>query len=325
MKSGILLTVLLLLPLVPAQCQTQNLPIGTIINPISVTCPFGYISGAACTQVTVTGCPGAADLSAIVGYKQGSKGIGTVALLSGASGTLPMNLTFANDYNKFGLDVIQRNWLTAWETVTPRNILVAACREATLINYEHSISREPFRIQGKSAGSAAIVYALVWYSGIANLVSHVSLLAGPPLSDIQQGCEVPLAGPITVEPTDGASFTNAPQYVPPFTSTMTTFTGQTCLPSSNTSNTADTAWLSQSIIQPGVVASFPNFTIAGWVCNNQLNNTAAQSQIFFNSLVNTSYTLTAITNCQGAEGVEQGTTPEGIKGQKAVEQEMESN
>jgi hypothetical protein len=66
-------------------------------------------------------------------------------------------------------------------------------------------------------------------------------------------------------------------------------------------------------------------SIAGFVCNNGQNNSSAQAQIFYNALSNTSYTLTAITNCSGAEGVEQGTTPQGTSGTLAIEQDIDAH
>lgn len=47
--------------------------------------------------------------------------------------------------------------------------------------------------QGDSAGGAALVYALAWYSEGANMggfIDHIELLSSPPLSDIEEGCEV---------------------------------------------------------------------------------------------------------------------------------------
>src|SRR2546423_15724395 len=65
--------------------------------------------------------------------------------------------------------------------------------------------------QGSSAGSAAIAYALAWYgagdSTVQNggYLDNVELLAGPPLSDIYEGCEYPRDGAVTVCGTGGIS------------------------------------------------------------------------------------------------------------------------
>jgi len=316
----LLASVLTLVPFLRA--RAQNLPLGTVVSVKPEKCPAGFLAGSFCQSVTV-GCPGLTNLAANVGHKSGT-GRGTVAMLSGSSGTEIIDGQIAIDLNNFGFDIEQRTWPTAWEKASPPDILTAACREATLINYMASISPGPLRLIGKSAGSAAIAYAMIWYQGIANLVTHVSLLAGPPLSDISQGCEVPRAAAITVEPTNGASFTNTPQYVGTFETGVSTFTGTQCLPPNNTT-TEDSEWLAQSVIQPGVVVSFPTVSIAGFVCNNGQNNSSAQAQIFYNALSNTSYTLTAITNCSGAEGVEQGTTPQGTSGTLAIEQDIDAH
>src|SRR2546423_14143085 len=65
--------------------------------------------------------------------------------------------------------------------------------------------------QGSSAGSAAIAYALAWYgagdSTVQNggYLDNVELLAGPPLSDIYEGCEYPRDGAVTVCGTGGVA------------------------------------------------------------------------------------------------------------------------
>ncbi len=305
--------------------RTQTKPLGSVINAHSITCPMGYLAGSSCTELTIHSCPGTADLTATVGYKRGT-GIGTVAFLSGSSGTATIDGNIATDLNQFGFDIEQRTYPSAWEDANPKNILKGACREATLINYMYSLGAKPFRAIGKSAGSASIAYSMIWYQGIAPLISHAILIAGPPMTDIEQGCAVPDYPPVTVQPTNGESFQNAPQYVGSFATGVSQQTGYTCQSKSgNTSSTADDGWLVQSVIQPGVVASFPGTTFAGFVCNNLLNNTAAQAQMFYSALVNTSYTLTAVSNCEGAEGVESGTTAEGVSGTVAIERDMEAH
>jgi hypothetical protein len=77
----------------------------------------------------------------------------------------------------------------------------------------------------------------------------------------------------------------------------------------------------QSIVQPGAVLSFPKTSLSGWVCDNGENPSAAQAYLWF-SQVATPWSLTSISNCQGAEGVAQGTTPQGLTGDQAITEDM---
>src|SRR5262249_15538693 len=70
-------------------------------------------------------------------------------------------------------------------------------------NYAHKevINNEgiPMCLQGYSAGAAAIAYSLKDY-GAGSYVDKAMMSAGPPLSDLEQACEVPNAPPVQVWP-----------------------------------------------------------------------------------------------------------------------------
>ena len=244
--------------------------------------------------------------------------------LERGGGTVPYGDSFYSQYAKSGLSSIEVAWNTDWELAgTPyaANILSAACRPATLIDYFHSqAARGSFCAQGISAGSGQLAYSLGWY-GLASELSNVELLSGPVFSDIADGCRVPNSTPtVRVVPTNGQPWSDPIAYVTE-ASGLSVWTGNQCLPKNGSSLAEEEAWNDQSEQQPGATVTFPNTNLSGWVCNNGLNPSAGQSYLFF-SQVRTPYALTAITNCEGAEEVTSGYTPQGVLGQTAIENDM---
>ena len=299
----------------------QN-PLGKITNIQTVACPAGFAAGSTCQHLTIASCANTNDTGVTIGTKSAPASKGTIVLFNGSNGTRPMSGPFVRDYSKFGFTVIDTMWdPPGWEgTGQTASILAGACRPATLLSYLSQSAKGAFCGQGHSAGSSALAYSMSHY-GIDRL-DHVELISGPVMSDLQQGCENPSAPPVTIVPSNGASFTNGPQYVNQFIPAVSHYTGQSCRPPAPTTEAVNAAWLAQSIVQPGAVLSFPNTGISGWVCDNQLNNSAAQGGIFYSSL-QSAYSLTRVSGCMGSEGVQQGTTPQAVKGQLAVEQDME--
>jgi len=74
--------------------------------------------------------------------------------------------------------------------------------------------------------------------------------------------------------------------------------------------------------------SYPKTAMAGWLCSNGLNNSAAQGEYFYQQLVSHSqvsdYSVTRIDNCTGPEGVGDGRTPDGKLGLDAISADMTS-
>ncbi len=300
--------------------HAQTLPLGTVANVQTVSCPSSFSPGSSCQHLMIHGCPNVRDIGVTTGTLPGK--LGTIVLFTGATGTRPTGGSFANDYHRAGYTVIDTDWdLPGWEvTGTTSNLLAASCRGATLLNFLASRSTAPFCAQGSSAGSAEIAYAMSWY-GLDTKLTNVELLSGPVLSDLNQGCEVPDVRPVSVIPTNGAPYMNAPQYVNQFIPTVTHFTGQACQPSTPTPSTASSSWLEQSIVQPTTPKLSFATSVSGWLCDNGLNNSAAQGAIFYSAL-GSNHSLTRISGCLGSEGVPQGITPQGANGLVAIEADM---
>jgi hypothetical protein len=299
----------------------QN-PLGKVTNVQAVACPSGFAIGSSCQHLTISSCANTNDTGVTIGTKAAAGAKGTIVLFNGSNGTRPMSGPFVKDYSKFGFTVIDTMWdPPGWEgTGQAASILKGACRPATLLSYLSQNAKGAFCGQGHSAGSSALAYSMSHY-GIDRL-DHVELVSGPVMSDLEKGCENPLSAQVTVVPSNGAIFTNGPQYVNQFIAAVSHYTGQSCQPPTPTSETANAAWLAQSIVQPGAVLNFPNTGISGWLCDNGLNNSAAQGALFYSSL-QSPYSLTRVSGCMGSEGVQMGTTPQAVKGQVAVEQDME--
>jgi hypothetical protein len=296
--------------------QINSLPLGSVNSVSPTTCPSNFIKGASCTTATVS-CPNLPDIAVTLGTS-GTAILGEVTFINGDGGTIPGGTNSSSQYLKAGLSVSQLAFATNWEFGS-NNVMETACRPATLINYFYQPGMR-YGVQGISAGSGAVGYALAWY-GLSSEITNAELIDGPVFSDISQGCEVPWVSAVTVTPTNGVPFTDNPQYNLE-SGFMSTATGMKCLPKiGSTTATEDSAWFSQSILASGATLAYPSTSVAAWVCDNGLNPSAAQSYLFLSQVV-TPWTLTAISNCKGAEGVANGTTPQGVKGQTAIIADM---
>lgn len=154
------------------------------MDPGTPSCPAsdGWLTGGICKHFTISGCPSAQTLGVIINYVQpGMTSRGTIVFFSGGGGTTPttdtgQELSFAADYLAARFAMVQTRWDSDWEsTNSPSdgglpyapNILLAACRPATLLSKINSSSTfhpaGAMCAQGGSAGSAAVAYSLVWY------------------------------------------------------------------------------------------------------------------------------------------------------------------
>jgi len=316
----------LLLALCAASAAAHALPIGTISNVTTAPCGTNYFGGskATCTTVTVT-CPGVANVRAIYGYyaPEGTS-LGVVAFVNGASDTTPGGANYLKQYLADGFAIEQIVFPTGWESTgeTP-NLKYASCRLATLLSYLQNLNPKlPYAAQAGSSAAGGVSYALAWY-GFAPQV--VELSSGPVFSDIELGCEIPKPAHQLVLPTDGASWTDGLTYTQNTIQSMQSWTGNdTCAGDKTTSQTSDAAWKAMSIVSPGAQASFPTTVITGWVCNNAINNSAAQAYVWFSQLASP-WSLTAMTNCDGTENIDDATTPQGLTGLAAVTADVELN
>jgi hypothetical protein len=322
---------------------------------------------AVCQTATVTGCPNAANLNFTYSYDAPASPKGTIAFISGGAGNVDAgDAGAAGYYFSQGYEVIQIEWADDWELTTipsanggsdtttyTSNIQLAACRNATLLSYIFTGGNTTLYsgggrcAQGSSAGSAAIAYALTFY-GAGNYLDAVELISGPPLADIEQGCEVPTAPELTVCPTGqvGCQLGGSSPWVlgPQYTgakSGVQSWTGDpTCAAGVNTSASSKQAWLQQSIVNDGSnnpVYSYPNTAMSAWLCQSVAdsnecvggtntgqggspqddcpNNATSQAQIYYAKLTSDSsnlpkaaYNIYAVQNCNGPEGVSSTST-----------------
>lgn len=311
------------------------------------TCPSGYAQGMICSQATVS-CPNTTDIGVTYGYVAPASAVkGTIFFHGGGDGTEPQDISdYSAAYSAAGYEMVQMAWASKWQDtgISTKNVGYAACRPATLMNYIFEQVATTVGAakcaQGFSAGSAAVGYALAWY-GAGSYLDNAELLSGPVFSDIEQGCEYPPPTPLNIcTPGQfgckGSEFQDSPSYTPGTALGVGGITGDSSCGGGGT-NTPTTAlsnanWKAMSIVNGTTLPSFsyPNTAVAGWVCNNGEtsvgNNSAAQGDIFFLQFTSdqqiASFSFTPISNCNGDEGVEDGTTPLGVAGSAAIANDM---
>lgn len=342
----------------------------SVVTGAAIPCSGDFYSNsttpAVCYSASVAGCPNASSLNFTYSYDNPGSPKGTIVFLSGAGGTDDSgDAGFAGDYFAAGYEVIQIEWASDWEvtnspnsdgTVTtsyPANVQLAACRGATLLNFIFNTNNSTLYsgggrcAQGSSAGSGAIAYALTFY-GAGSYLDAVEMKSGPPLADIEQGCEEPNTIQTTICPAGqygcqlGGTlpWTLSPMYTGAASGVRTWTNDNSCAAGATTSTASNTAWLQQSIVNDGTnnpTYSFPKTAMTAWLCqsvvDNNLcvggtdggqggspeddcpNNAASQGEIFYakltsdpSNLPQSSYKIYAVQNCDGPEGVS-GTDP----------------
>ncbi len=301
-----------------AHCQSNPLPLGTVTNNGSVGCS-GFPKNAVCSQLLIS-CPNVAEATVTIGVVSGGA---PIFLMNGSGWTLVGQANYASRYIKDGYTVIQAKWAVPWQApgvVYTGNLMNAACRPATLLNYV--ANGLPVAVQAGSGGAGALGYALSWY-GLASLVSVAEITSGPVYSNIEQGCEVPQAAAVEILPTDGSPWSDQPYYSPGVPQTMTQYTGYVCLPKNATSGTADQAWLNESINALGAETSFSTY-LSLWLCasSQSVNNSEGQGYLWI-SQITSPWQLTAMTGCSGSEDIDGALTPEGETGFNALVGDLE--
>jgi len=296
-----------------ARGQVNPRTVGTVSNVKPTACPAGFANQAACSTAVVS-CPDVADIGVTFGLTPGVSG--TIVSINGTGGTEPGGGPFSG-YVEAGFSIAQFAFGSPWED--GGDILASACRPATMLDFFHSSHPgKPYCAQGASAGAAALGYALSWY-GLETQLANVEMIVGPVLTNIQEGCEVPQIAPVTITPTNGLPFSDAPQFFAE-AEMVSKWTGQQCLPSGGSSSSANGSWAAQSIFQTGALLNYGT-RLAGWGCDNGLNPSSAQSYLFF-SEVTSPWTWTRLSDCTGAEGVSTAVTPQGVKGSIAITSDM---
>jgi hypothetical protein len=336
------------------------------INGPAVTCVQATVNCPTENGVTV------AALDITFAYETPSPLKGTIVFFSGGDGTTPDGQppdspspaghdieAYAIDYYAAGYQVIQTAWKEEWEDPTAGergsdtggNIGYGACRPATFLSYvrfgsSHNGTNYPalwtkggMCLAGESAGSAAGAYALAWYgagSGTGsgqNYLDKYSIISGPVLSDIEQGCEVTYTDPPLVQVCPSGQFacnsTNSPpswslyaRYVPDDAGLLSAWSGlnsPACAGSQTTTTTENAEWKAMSIVDGNIAAfNYPNTNITAWLCssvanNGSTNNSSTQGQLFFQNFTSSSQVqgllINGMSNCGTPEEVGVGTWP----------------
>jgi hypothetical protein len=180
-KTIVFLLLLSAVLAVAPKAHTQTMPLGTLT--INGTDPFPcsvarngskFLAGMNCFNATVdcSMATGAQALQLTFGWTAPANPQGTIVFFSGGPGTSPTEdgddiPAYATNYvNNFVVVYVEWND-TPWEDPTNGgggNILAAACRPATFLNYinSSSIRQKAMCAHGSSAGSAAIAYSMAW-------------------------------------------------------------------------------------------------------------------------------------------------------------------
>lgn len=322
-----------------------------------------FYTGMECINVNVV-CSGTDTIQATFGYIGPSSPQGTIIFFSGGAGKAPYTdgddiPTYANYYYTHNYEIVQFEWASPWEKAhsdgTNENTLTAACRPATLLNYLSNTffaSTKPSCAQGASAGSAAIAYSMSWY-GAGSYLKNIELLAGPVLSEIDQGCIY--SNPPTVTlcgsganyscSSGTTSWADSAQYVPNDESAINnwTGTGNSNYPGCATSAVTQqelTTWAGMSIVDGSRTGYTPVFNFStttrhGSLCSSYQsgsctapdcpNNSSAQGGSWYNAVGpggDPGLLVTGTVLCSGAEGVSQGNDPAGGSEETAIQNDM---
>ena len=330
----------------PTPTVVSPLPLGTVTQLESTDCRSVFASGMRC-KTAIINCNGAAPLRAMYGVLTPSSPKGTIVLLSGGAGRGVYNQGFPERFFGSGYQVVQLSWSDDWKYTgddETKNIRTAACRPATLVRHIYDVvhggASNPggMGALGKSAGSAALVYALTWYNA-GSFLDKVSLLAGPVYSDIKQVCMVPLAPPVTVCPSGqmgcvGQNWVSKVQSI--LAPETNRWSGETtCLDPRGTPASANTNWLNMSSESglPGASYSYPKTALSGRLCSNG-SGVSGRAQNYYSKFTKITqlandgvvpfYSVNRIDNCRSdtSEDVETGITTSGQLGADAIVEDM---
>jgi len=293
----------------PATVPVTPITTPTVVAGAVVNCSPDFFSDSAipavCQSANLAGCPNASNLNFTYSYDIPASPKGTIVFLSGGSGTVDAgDVGAAGVYFAQGYEVVQIEWAYDWELTTipvqytggndsttyPANIRVAACRQATLLNFIFNANNTTLYsgggrcAEGSSAGSAAIAYALTFY-GAGNYLDAVELKSGPPLADIEQGCEVPNTIQTSICGQNNGQqvgcqpgtvpWTLSPEYTGAKSGVRTWTNDNSCAGGTTTSAASNTAWLQQSIVNDGTgnpTYSYPKTAMTAWLCQTIFQN-----------------------------------------------------
>jgi hypothetical protein len=347
-----ILSVSLCLSIGTFRAQAQMPTVGITGITTLQTCPSGigfYTADpahpATCMQGTIS-CPRTAPIGVTWSIMNPGGTQGTIVFFSGGGGVNAASSpgeeqAFVPAYVNAGYQVVQVAWGSPWEEANfapSYSIRDAACRPASFLDYAHSHIYGPGGMcaQGASAGGAAIAYALTWYDA-STFLDKAQMIVGPPLSDLQQGCQVPnntAAQMCPIGQLGCNGWTQGPGGEPVLQSLEytdhagdvenwsggTSVTGPAC--AQNTTTTYNANWLHMSIVDLSGYAGTPNFSypstaMSSWLCASDVqgtqNNSGSQGMLYYQQFTQptqiNSLQINAVTGCDDPEGIATGTPP----------------
>jgi hypothetical protein len=336
----------------PAHAQ---IPLGTILVGDPIACPSGFYPGMTCLGAEVF-CPNTDNIGVTIGYVGPTVFTtpqGTIVFFGGAGGTTASEpgsdiLSFEQDYVQ-DFTIVNVAWASAWEQATAsgaENILLAACRPATLLHWINGSpivhSSGAMCAQGKSAGSAAVAYSMSWY-GAGSYLTNVELLAGPVLSRIDDGCN-PNPPTVSMCPSGGIctagtiSWSRNAGYTSDKSPSVNNWSGTNdCTQSSDHLQT----WASMSIVDGSYSGVTPVFSFStkrhGWICaglNNIYdryvldcpsgsaycpNNSSPQGYDWYAAASDSNLKVSGTIACDGYTTSTTSTEAEGVDGTNALD------
>jgi hypothetical protein len=329
--------------------------------------------------VDCTNATGAVSLGITYAYETPPAPKGTIVFFSGGDGTNangdePTDSThsiqqYAEDYYNFGYQVVQTAWKSEWEDPTSTNsggnIGYAACRPATFLSWINTTYYAPIHqanptagmcLQGESAGSGAGAYSLAWYgagSGTGtgyNYLDKLTILSGPPFSNIAAGCTVTGGESPVVQVCPAGQLGCNPNNNPPSWNVVLSFGGgpvadiddwsgiNACSQGPNTPSQDTAAWKAMSIADGNIGSfSYPQTYITSWLCSsvespNVMNESSPEGQTLVQNFTSSSQLkgliVNGVSNCANSEFVGGGTPPSnyGVQyGWQAIEMDMEDS
>lgn len=311
-----------------------------------------------CSQITIN-CNGTQPENVVIGYQNPAVTpvLGTIFTHGGLEGLAPFNAensgstdNYVHAFLNAGYRVVQIAWnpsagqtsngVSDWGTIGngfTSNLQVAACRPATVMRYVYDnihggeSGTGAFCSIGHSAGSGAIAYSLAHYGAGDATIGYLDkaiLMAGPPLSDLSQGCKITngsYASNVTVCPAgqmgcSGGMFSSIMDFQTGAQTLISSWSGDsTCAigtgsmgsPAGSTSVTSNNNWKAMSIVDDTSNPSFsyPKTALSGWVCNTNGNNHAGEAQIFYDQFVSSNQTYNGYFSLNVVGG---GCNPENI-------------
>jgi hypothetical protein len=331
-RASLAVVVMLVACLVLSTPALAQYPLGTVSAVTTETCP-STLGGAATDWVTNTSggtdiattcyhatvsCPQLPDLGITYGVATPSTtSSGTIVFIRGSGGTitLPGNVNKEVPFDMFhdGYQTIQAGWddwwqLTGW--TDSGSFKVAACREATFLNYMYTAyyqtntnnsSTAGMCVHAQSAAAGALALSMTYY-GAGDFIDKAVFISGPQYGNLVQGCvpNQPLQSVCT--PTGkkypngcsvaAGSFSEYPNYYTGSASNIGRELGDNppCDDTNHTYTSGDITTLTDTSLVDGLSDasySFPQTAVAAYECDDDIyfnNPTSLQGWYWLSQL-----------------------------------------